>query len=327
LISATVENAAPTHVVLTFPSAKAELVDTDFTVTVNGIARTVSSASWGGSVLTLVLDSVCFYGEPIVVTFVKTGETAAVTNNIAMVAEATALIARMIALSETPVAGRQIIINRTISRLKIAGLWAKLVCLWIMAAHGEKSALLNWIKDLHNLTLANGAGGSLPNFTTDVGFVGNITNKSYIETNFASGTDGDGIFLENSASMGFSQSAVASAGILMGKTKASAPIHYASIGLTNGILNATGAVLLTHTNIIGNIILTKTGTTMKAFVNGNLEDTETVASAAPDAAESMILARNDNGTIKDFADATVDFAFYGGYLTDEEVATLDSILR
>ena len=81
LISATVETAAPTHVVLTFPDPAA-LVAADLTATVNGVARAVSSASWTGSVWTAVLASAVEYGDVVVVTFVPSGGTAAVTNNI-----------------------------------------------------------------------------------------------------------------------------------------------------------------------------------------------------------------------------------------------------
>jgi len=78
LISATVEQAAPTHVVLTFPTAQPSLIATDFTIA----GFTVNSASWAGSVLTLVLAETVGYDDVLVVTFVRTGGTAAVTNNI-----------------------------------------------------------------------------------------------------------------------------------------------------------------------------------------------------------------------------------------------------
>ena len=80
LISATVENAAPTHVVLTFPS-EGTSVATDITCTVNGVARTVSSASWTGAVWTVVLASAVEYGDLVVMTF-KLTNTVAVTNNV-----------------------------------------------------------------------------------------------------------------------------------------------------------------------------------------------------------------------------------------------------
>lgn len=81
LISATVGNAAPTDVVLTFPSGQPSLLATDITATVNGVARGVSSASWAGGVWTVVLASAVEYADVVVVTF-KTGQTKTVTNNV-----------------------------------------------------------------------------------------------------------------------------------------------------------------------------------------------------------------------------------------------------
>ena len=80
LISATVEQAAPTHVVLTFPTAQPSLGASDFTIA----GFTINSVSWTGAVLTLVLSTAVVYGDSLVVTFVKTGGTAAVTNNVAI---------------------------------------------------------------------------------------------------------------------------------------------------------------------------------------------------------------------------------------------------
>jgi len=80
LISATVENAAPTDVVLTFPS-EGTSVATDITCTVNGVARTVSSASWTGAVWTVVLASAIEYGDVVIMTFRLTN-TKTVTNNV-----------------------------------------------------------------------------------------------------------------------------------------------------------------------------------------------------------------------------------------------------
>jgi alpha-L-fucosidase len=77
LISAVVEDAAPTNVVLTFPTAKTSLGASDFTIA----GFTISSASWVGSVLTLVLAETVLFDDVLVITFVKTGQTANVTNN------------------------------------------------------------------------------------------------------------------------------------------------------------------------------------------------------------------------------------------------------
>ena len=81
LISATVENAAPTHIILTFPVAQTSLGASDFTIA----GFTVSSASWAGAVLTLVVTpAVLAYHRNLTITFVTTGETASVTNNVTM---------------------------------------------------------------------------------------------------------------------------------------------------------------------------------------------------------------------------------------------------
>lgn len=79
LISATVEDAAPTHVVLTFPTAQPTLGASDFTV----MGFTVSSASWAGAVLTLVLSyGVTPYEGDLTITFIPTGGTSLVVNNL-----------------------------------------------------------------------------------------------------------------------------------------------------------------------------------------------------------------------------------------------------
>jgi len=85
LISATVESAAPTEVVLTFPTAQTSLGASDFTIA----GFTIASASWAGAVLTLVTSvAVTAYRGNFLITFVKTGTTATVTNNVTMLTTA-----------------------------------------------------------------------------------------------------------------------------------------------------------------------------------------------------------------------------------------------
>jgi hypothetical protein len=81
LISATVENAAPTHVVLTFPVVRTSLGATDFSITIDGYASAISDATWVGAVLTLSIADTVIYGDTVVITFQKTGETTTATNN------------------------------------------------------------------------------------------------------------------------------------------------------------------------------------------------------------------------------------------------------
>ncbi len=81
-ISAVVENAAPTNVVLTFPTAKTSLGASDFTATINGTADTITNATWVGAVLTLTLTTAVVYGDVVVIMFIKTGQVTNVANNI-----------------------------------------------------------------------------------------------------------------------------------------------------------------------------------------------------------------------------------------------------
>lgn len=82
LVSATIEDANPDQVILTFTTAKTELTATDFSVTVNGEARAISTSEWTEAVLTLTLESDCLSEDVVVITFGKTGGTADVINNI-----------------------------------------------------------------------------------------------------------------------------------------------------------------------------------------------------------------------------------------------------
>lgn len=85
LISATVEDATPTHVALTFPFAQPSLGATDFTIA----GFTINSASWTGPVLTLVLSAAVIYGDSLTIAFVKTGNTHVITNNVIIVWDGT----------------------------------------------------------------------------------------------------------------------------------------------------------------------------------------------------------------------------------------------
>lgn len=91
-------------------------------------------------------------------------------------AEASALFARM----TTPPSGiRKSQINTLIRALKTGGIWAKLDCLWLMAAADAQAARLNWIADLYNLTAV-----SSPTFTADRGYQGD-GSSSYLDTGAA----------------------------------------------------------------------------------------------------------------------------------------------
>ena len=80
LISATVEQAAPTKIVMTFSQANTSLLATDFTIA--GKTITLLERDVTNKILTLTVSVAVVYGASHTITFVKTGGTKAVTNNI-----------------------------------------------------------------------------------------------------------------------------------------------------------------------------------------------------------------------------------------------------
>lgn len=195
LISATVENAAPTDVVLTFPSGKPSLLSTDLTCTVNGVARIVSSASWTGAVWTVVLASDVYYGDVVVVTFVKSGGAANVTNNVAAEAELTTYITGLVTPLSTAI---KVKINDFLKYLKVrftASTWDEFLD-WalILGCETEEASLKNLVKDDFHAT-NNGAV-----FTAGEGFKGDGAS-AYIEVDWIPSSDAV-TYLLNSGSFG-----------------------------------------------------------------------------------------------------------------------------
>jgi hypothetical protein len=80
LTSAVVEDAEPTKVVLTFSKADTKVVASDFTIA--GKTITLLERDATNKILTLTVSLPFIYGDTPVVTFVKTGGTANVINNV-----------------------------------------------------------------------------------------------------------------------------------------------------------------------------------------------------------------------------------------------------
>jgi hypothetical protein len=79
LISATVEDAAPNNIVLTFPLAFTTTA-ADWSVLVNGANRAVSSLAWVGGVLKLTLASGVIYGDVVTISMKGLTEKPVINN-------------------------------------------------------------------------------------------------------------------------------------------------------------------------------------------------------------------------------------------------------
>lgn len=80
LMSAVVENAAPTLVVITFDMAMAVTDDTGFSVTVDGVAATISLAAASTNKITLTLSAGVANGEVVLLTYDASAGNAENTN-------------------------------------------------------------------------------------------------------------------------------------------------------------------------------------------------------------------------------------------------------
>ncbi|RYD91930.1 MAG: hypothetical protein EOP61_26620 [Sphingomonadales bacterium] len=100
---------------------------------------------------------------------------------------AAALIARM---SEAPGAARVSLIDAAVRALKAGGVWEKLDCCWVMAAHDAQAGRLNWKGAANMLT----ALGGMPGFTADRGYQGDGATQ-LLDTGFIPGT---GVTLQDS---------------------------------------------------------------------------------------------------------------------------------
>ena len=92
-----------------------------------------------------------------------------VGRGVSFLPETEALVAR---LTTPPTLERKERVNTLISSLIDAGVWAKLDCLWGMAAADAQAARQNWSQDAHDLTTVNS-----PTFTADRGYRGNGTTS------------------------------------------------------------------------------------------------------------------------------------------------------
>lgn len=103
-------------------------------------------------------------------------------------------IALLSAMTVTPDAARQILINATISSLKSSGIWAQLDLLYVDAAHDSQAARLNW-KTPGSFTQAAVNG---PVFVVDRGFTGD-GSSSRLNTNFTPSTQATQITQNNAS--------------------------------------------------------------------------------------------------------------------------------
>ncbi len=180
LISAEVEDAAPTHVVLTCSKANNKFVASDFTIA----GFTVLSGSWAGSVYTLVLSTSVVYSNSLTVVW-KGTMSHAVINNVFPETELTTYINGL----ATPLSDlTKIKINDLIRKIKtglsITNLSDAFDCIWLLAGETKESSYRNLVKNANHITDV-----VAPTWTAFEGIQGDGTSQ-YARTNYIPLTHG-----------------------------------------------------------------------------------------------------------------------------------------
>ncbi|MEN6569053.1 MAG: hypothetical protein ABFC18_03470 [Rikenellaceae bacterium] len=237
-----------------------------------------------------------------------------------------ALFTRMTAVSETPDGTRKGIIDTAIIAAKAASLWTTLFdAMWLFAAHGNDSALLNILADEFNCTLVD-----TPTFTTDRGYTGNGSSDA-LNTNYNLATDST-LFTQNSCSMGVyirtnNQSAQA-----FGVIKSSAPTYRTDLQPRHTDNNAyygissRGYDSNASNDSRGMWILTRSASNeFKVYKNGLEVVTESELTNALPSLIMHFLCYNGDGVLAGFSTHEISLGFIGAAMTPTDVANFQTI--
>lgn len=220
--------------------------------------------------------------------------------------ETTALLARM---TTQPSLGRRIAIDNLIGRLKLAGVWTKLDALYVLAAHEQASAILNWVSTSYNLTTS-----AAPTFTANRYIQGNGTTQFY-DTGFDPTVAVSPKFVQNSAHLGAWQvNTVTSA--VVGHTGATLiPGTGPTFRLNGGVgITGSGAAAAGYLTAVRG-----SSSSLIGYYNGveNINSGSNT-SATPSAETLYICARNQ--TTDSFSQGRLAIVHFGQSLTAGEVS-------
>jgi hypothetical protein len=243
---------------------------------------------------------------------------------IAYDAAAGALFTRMTAVGETPADARKLLLHTAIIADKAAiGFATKYDAMWLLAAHGNDSALLNIIQDAYNITLVN-----TPDFVTDRGYTGNASDEA-LNTNYNPSTQGV-LYTQNAASIGiyirthtagliqdFSAERYATYGVWMMSDYGNQNYY----GINDGDYGTPAC-----TDVRGMWILTRIDSThVILYHDGVVFDTRSSTSEAVSNAVLHIMCKNVVGTLSRWSGREYALAFVGGAMTQTDITNFQTI--
>jgi hypothetical protein len=323
LISATVENAAPRNIIMTFANSDTSLLATDFSV--NGFYVYSISRDVTNKIITLTLNTYVVYGDVLTLTFTKTGGTADVTNNVAIESEITTYITGLV----TPLSASKIISLNNSVRVFKKGLFAAALLdvfdvLYIIDGETKESSYKNLIKDAHHIT------ATIDPTWAASGVTGNGTDQ-FLNTNYKPKSQGS-TFTVNSASLFvFSKTDTSVAAVSIG-ARSALNTNRAFITCKDGIVsswylntNITTGGTINVADSLGMFVASRVAANLtvayKNFVA--IGSFNHAASDCPDF-ELFILSLNNAGTAATFDTKKVSFIAAGRGFTKEEVIAINN---
>lgn len=241
-------------------------------------------------------------------------------------AEASALVARF---TTPPTNARKVLIDNLVGSLKTAGVWAKLDCLYVMAAETAQAAQRNWIKDAHNLSPVNS-----PTFTVDRGYDFNGSTQ-YLNTQYTPSTqavqylqDSASLFVwctENVQGDGYSIGAFASNITVIIPRRSGAPDTFLAainaVGTASASIGTTSdSRKLTHAERSGAALTT-------VYKDGASAATNTVASSGLPTQPIFLGARDTDGSPSNYDTRALASAGIGASLGSTAAAALYTALN
>jgi hypothetical protein len=231
-------------------------------------------------------------------------------------------------MSTPPASARQLLIDDLVTGLKADGIWSKLDALWVMAAHAEQAARLNWKDPLGTaLTAVNS-----PSFTADQGYTGD-GSSAYINTHFAPSLDGANL-TQSSGSAGVWVRTVGASGNYLGVTdRTGVPEHQFRIENNSGTNRsrfnditwvsystppATNQLLSSNRSSSSNTQL---------YTNGSSNGSSTATAIGLPKYDLYLLTQNFDGAPNAYNAGQISIVFIGGSLTSAEHANLYSRLN
>lgn len=229
----------------------------------------------------------------------------------------TALKAAMV---NKPSAAYEVAADTFIRALVDGGVWAKLDRLFVFGAETNDGgeALLDWIHPTGTpAVLAYGAGGSVPAFTANRGFTGNVTNKSLINTQYNTATE-NGNFTLTSASLGMFDFLSNKAGSGAHQSGTNEVTHLSpNYGGTafRGTLNVANYQGYPASSTRELCSVVRTGNTLSRYKDAALLGTQSVAPTGLRDQVITILGLASGS----YSDNTVMMYYAGGYLDETEL--------